>query len=165
MRVVGRMTDALLWALAVIGGLGILTLMFHVVIDVIMRNVSNRPVPGTYEIVTNYYMIVLAFVPLAWVERRGGMVSVEVVDSLLPGWALRGTDIFVALFSAVVYGALTWVSWKTAVTNYGTNTFIMANAVRISTWPAFFLLPAGFGLACIVTLMRAVEKAMPERAA
>jgi TRAP-type C4-dicarboxylate transport system permease small subunit len=159
MRLITRVTDLMMLGLALIGGLGILMLMAHVVIDVALRNLSNRPVPATYEIVTNYYMIVLAFVPLAWVERRGGMVAVEVADGLLPRSVLRASDISVALFSTAVYGALFWVSWTAAATNTATGTFVMTLGTRIPTWPAFWLLPAGFLLAALVTLLRAVTLA------
>lgn len=161
MRLITRVTDLMMLGLAIIGGLGILTLMAHVVIDVALRNLTNWPVPGTYEIVTNYYMIILAFVPIAWVERRGGMVSVEVVDSLLPRAVLRASDVSVALFSALVYGALFWVSWKAAMANTVTGTFLMAQGVRVPTWPAFWLLPAGFLLAAAVTLLRAITLVLP----
>jgi TRAP-type C4-dicarboxylate transport system permease small subunit len=106
-------------------------------------------------------MIILAFVPIAWVERRGGMVSVEVVDSLLPRAVLRASDVSVALFSAVVYAALFWVSWKAAAANTATGTFLMAQGTRIPTWPAFWLLPAGFLLAAAVALLRAITLALP----
>ena len=43
--------------------LAIVAMMLHVIVDVILRNVSNTPIPATYEIVTKYYMIALAFVP------------------------------------------------------------------------------------------------------
>jgi TRAP-type C4-dicarboxylate transport system permease small subunit len=78
MRALLRLQDALLALLAIIGALAIGALMLHVFADVVLRNVSNKPIPATYEIVTNYYMIALAFIPLAWVERGGGMVQVEV---------------------------------------------------------------------------------------
>jgi TRAP-type C4-dicarboxylate transport system permease small subunit len=164
MRQIARLTDLLMVGLAIIGGLGILTLMAHVVVDVLMRNLSNRPVPGTYEIVTNYYMIILAFVPLAWVERKGGMVQVEVLDGFLSPGLLRASDVFVALFSCIVYLALFWVSGRVALQNHATGTFLMAQAVRIPTWPAFFLLPAGFLLAAVVTFLRGLSVlAEPQR--
>ena len=156
MRLLYRLQDGLLALLALIGALAIVTLMAHVVTDVVLRNTTNAPIPATYEIVTNYYMIALAFVPLAWVERRGGMVQVEVIEPFLGPQALVWSDRLVALISTVIYGALTWVTWLTAVKNFETGVFVMAQNLAVPTWPAYFLVPLGFGLAALTTFIRMV---------
>lgn len=149
-----RIRDTLLNGLALLGALAIFALMIHVAVDVAMRNLSNTPVPATYEIVTNYYMIALAFIPLAWVERRGGMVSVEALEPMLSPRMIRISDMFVALLSTIIYGALTWFTTKTALSNYSAGTFAMAQNTPIPIWPAYFLPPLGFGLAAMVTALR-----------
>ena len=126
----------------------------HVVADVLLRNISNAPIPATYEIVTHYYMIAAAFIPLAWVERGGGMVQVEVIEPFLGPRALQWSDRMVALISTVIYGALAWVTWLTALRNFDTGVFVLAQSVRVPTWPAYFLVPLGFGLTTLVTAIR-----------
>lgn len=156
MRALLRLQDGLLTLLAIIGALAIGALMMHVFIDVVMRNLSNRPIPATYEIVTNYYMIALAFIPLAWVERGGGMVQVEVIDTFLGKRMLDWSDRLVALISTLIYGTLAWVTFDSALKTFATGAFVMAQSVRVPTWPAFFLVPIGFGLAALVTLIRMI---------
>ncbi|ADZ71287.1 TRAP transporter small permease [Polymorphum gilvum] len=156
MRSLFRVQDGLLLLLALIGALAIITLMLHVVADVALRNAVNSPIPATYEIVTHYYMIALAFIPLAWVERGGGMVQVEVIEPLLGPRALEWSDRMVALVSTVIYGALAWVTWQTALKNYDTGVFVLAQNTRVPTWPAYFLVPLGFGLAALVTAIRMI---------
>ena len=82
MRTIARLRNVSIAGLAVSGGLAILPMMLHVATDVALRNLVNRPVPATYEIVTHYYMAALAFVALAWLERIRGMIAVEVTGSL-----------------------------------------------------------------------------------
>lgn len=154
MRLLFRVQDSLLNLLALIGALAIVTLMLHVVIDVLLRNTLNAPVPATYEIVTHYYMIALAFIPLAWVEKGGGMVQVEVFEGLLGPRGLVWSDRLVALLSTVIYAALAWFTWATAMRNFDSGTFVLAQQVRVPTWPAYFLLPLGFGLAALTTALR-----------
>lgn len=156
MRLLFRLQDGFLALLALIGALAIVLLMVHVVTDVVMRNTTDIPIPATYEIVTHYYMIALAFVPLAWVERRGGMVQVEVIESLLGPRAVIWSDRMVALVSTLIYAALAWVTWLTAVKNFDTGVFVMAQNVRVPTWPAYFLVPLGFGLAALTTFIRMI---------
>ena len=154
MQFFARIRHGLLAVLAVLGSIAILALMLHVAADVVLRNVANMPIPATYEIVTNYYMIALAFIPLAWVERRGGMVSVEAVDPLLSSRLLFISDRIVALVSTAIYAALSWFTLKTALVNYAAGTFAMAQNVSIPIWPAYFLLPLGFSLSMTVTASR-----------
>lgn len=157
MRMLSRVQDGLLALLALIGALAILTLMIHVVTDVVLRNTTNTPIPATYEIVTNYYMIALAFIPLAWVERGGGMVQVEVIEPFLNEQSRHWSDRLVALISSVIYGSLTWVTFLTAVKNFKTGTFVMAQNISVPTWPAYYLLPLGFTLATLVTALRIIQ--------
>jgi TRAP-type C4-dicarboxylate transport system permease small subunit len=156
MRSISRVEDLLFTLLTLIGALAIIMLMLHVAVDVLLRNLTNTPVPATYEIVTHYYMIALAFIPLAWVERSGGMVQVELIESILGPRELKWSDRFVALISTIIYGALTWVTWQTALKNFDTGVFVMAQNIRVPTWPAYFLVPLGFGLAGMATFSRLI---------
>ncbi|WP_172292547.1 TRAP transporter small permease [Pseudoruegeria sp. HB172150] len=157
-----RVRDALLSALAVLGAIAIVALMVHVVADVAMRNLANSPIPATYEIVTEYYMIALAFIPLAWVERRGGMVQVEVLEGLLGPNGKKVSDWIVALLSTIIYGTLCWVTLRTALQNFNTGTFVMSQSTRLVVWPASFLLPIGFALAALVTAIRLILPEEPK---
>lgn len=154
MQLISRVRDAALGGLAVIGALAIFALMVHVMTDVALRNAVNQPVPATYEIVTNYYMVALAFIPLAWVEKSGGMVNVEVIEPLLSPRLLWLSDKLVALISTLIYGALAWVTSVDALKAFAAGTFVLAQSVPIPTWPAYFLPPLGFALAAAVTLGR-----------
>ena len=156
MQTITRIREISLQALAVIGALAILALMAHVMTDVILRNTVNRPVPATYEIVTNYYMVALAFIPLAWVEKSGGMVSVEVIEPFLGPRVLWLSDLLVAVISTVIYAALAWVTAQAALRSFSAGTFVMAQNIPIPTWPAFLLPPLGFALAATITAGRGI---------
>ncbi len=154
MQALTRIRDASLLALAAIGVLAILALMAHVTTDVVLRNIFNRPVPATYEIVTNYYMIALAFIPLAFVEKSGGMVSVEIIEPFLTPSMLRLSDRLVALLSTAIYLLLAWVTFEASLRTFAAGTFVLAQSITIPTWPAYFLPPLGFMLAAVVTAVR-----------
>ena len=154
MQSLERVEDSLLALLAVIGAVATLSLMAHVAIDITMRNLMNAPIPATFEIVTNYYMVALAFIPLAWVERSGGMVQVEVMEAFMSPGVIRISDRMVSLISTIVYLLLAWVTLKVALTNTARGSYLMANSTRVLTWPAYWLPPLGFGLAGLVTLIR-----------
>ena len=153
--------DRALSLLALLGAAATVLLMLHVGADIVMRNALNAPIPATFEIVTNYYMVALAFIPLAWLERGGGMVQVEVLDSVLSPGLRRLSDILVGALSVAVYAALAFVTLQVALRNAAIGSFLMANSVRVPTWPAYWIPPLGFGLAGLATLIRTLGLILP----
>lgn len=160
MTTLGRLADRTAQALALVGAIGLLLMMLHVGADVAARNLAGRPLPATNEIVSRYYMVLIAFLPLAWVERRRGMVSVEVVDAMLGPLIKRISDILVALLATVIYAVMAYTTWGTAVSNYETGSSVIVLNLLLPVWPTYFLPPAGFVLAALITVLRAVEDAI-----
>jgi len=152
-----RIEDGALAMLALLGAVATLALMAHVALDITLRNLANYPIPATFEVVTNYYMVSLAFIPLAWVEKSGGMVQVEVLDGLLSPRMKRLSDRIVALISTLVYAMLAWVTLQIALRNSHIGSYLLANNVRVLTWPAYWIPPVGFGLAALTTFIRLIS--------
>lgn len=154
-----QLQDGFLAALAVLGAIATVMLMLHVGTDIVMRNIWNAPIPGTWEIVTHYYMVALAFIPLAWVEKTGGMVQVEVINGALSPRMRWLSDLLVAVIAVAIYGTLAWVTWQAAVSRTNVGAFVLANQTRIITWPAYWLPPLGFGLAALSVALRGLKLA------
>jgi TRAP-type C4-dicarboxylate transport system permease small subunit len=157
MQALERMADRVAEALALVGSLGVLALLAHVTLDVVSRNLFQQPIPATNEIVSRYYMVLIAFLPLAWVERRRAMVSVELLDMAMSPGMKRVSDALVALLATVIYAAIAWVTWAEALKAFGTGSFVDVLGRRVPVWPTYFLPPAGFLLAALVTLLRVVS--------
>ncbi len=151
-----RITDVLMNILSTLAAVGVLIMMVHVCADVLWRQISGAPLPATVEIVSRYYMVLIAFLPLAWVERQGGMVSVELLDGIMPRGLIRVSDVLVCLIAAVIYVTLAYASWGIAVRNYNTGTFVMALQYAFPVWPTYFLAPLGFVLAALVVTLRGI---------
>lgn len=157
MTLPGRIAETTARLLALVGSVGVLLMMLHVGADIVARNLFGRPLPATNEIVSRYYMVFIAFLPLAWVERRRGMVSVEVVESLMPPRMLRASDILVAVLATAIYGVLAYTTWFDALSAFRSGRSVIALNILIPVWPTYFLPPVGFTLAAAVTLVRGVE--------
>jgi TRAP-type C4-dicarboxylate transport system permease small subunit len=165
MHRLAALRDAALSALALVGAVAVIALMVHVCADIALRNIWNQPIPATYEVVVNYYMVALAFVPLAWVEKSGAMIQVEVINGALNPVLLRISDVLVALFSAVIYATLAWVTWQVAVRQTAVGGFVTANQIRVPVWPAYWLPPAGFALAAVAAALKLPALLIPARRA
>jgi len=149
-RLVVRVTDGL----ALLGAVGVVAMLVHITAYVILRQFLHSPVPATVEIVSYYYMILITFLPLAWAERRGEMISIEIFASLMTGRIGRINEIFVALVTSGVYVVLTYTTWMVAMREFSARSFVISLSVAIPVWPSYFVLPVGFALAAVVTLYR-----------
>jgi TRAP-type C4-dicarboxylate transport system permease small subunit len=149
-RLVVRISDGL----ALLGAVGVVAMLVHITAYVIMRQFSHAPVPATVEIVSYYYMVLIAFLPIAWAERRGEMISIEIFAHLMTGRIGRINEVFVALVTAGVYVMLTYTTWLVAMREFSARSFVISLSVVIPVWPGYFVLPIGFALAAVVTLYR-----------
>ena len=143
--------------LALIGSIGTVAMMFHICIDVVLRDFLRISLDTTPEVVARYYMVVVAFLPLAWLERRNGMISVELLEWLLRPRARQVSDVFVALLSALIYGVLTWATARSALQHFEVGTFVEFTDYKMPVWHSYFLPPLGFVLAAAICLLKALE--------
>ena len=143
--------------LALIGSIGLLMLLVHVAAEVVARNLVGRPIPATNQIVSHYYMVLIAFLPLAWVEHSRAMISVELFEAMLPAALRRVSDFLVALIALVIYAAITWVTWGDFVKNFNVGSFVDVLGWKLPIWPTYFLPPLGFALAAVIMGWRAVR--------
>ncbi|WP_164662289.1 TRAP transporter small permease [Tropicibacter sp. Alg240-R139] len=140
-----------------LGAIVIVAMMLHITADVIARYALGSPLSGTLEIVSRYYMVAIAFLPLAWVEHRNQMISVSAFDSLLSRRVVQIRDVVVALISFGAFGLLAWATWGNAREAIERKAFVLALGERIPVWPTYLLLPVGFGLVAIIVLIRVVS--------
>jgi TRAP-type C4-dicarboxylate transport system permease small subunit len=143
--------------LALLGAVGVVLMLLHVTAYVISRHLMSAPIPATIEIVSYYYMVLIAFLPISWAERNGDMISVEVFDPLYPPAFKRWLNVFVALVTCAAYMALTYTTWIVAMREFGARSFVISLSVAVPTWPSYFILPVAFALAAIVALYRTAK--------
>jgi len=150
-RAVGRI-DRLLMLIA---GTALILMMLHISVDVVSNQFFGTPVPLTNAVVTQYYMICVAYLPLAATELRGAHISVDFLVKRLPGRPRRLLDTVVTLLCAALYLALALQAWQLALEKLERNAFLMEQTTRVSTWPSYFIIPLGFAMVAALLLARA----------
>ncbi|PJE33274.1 Tripartite ATP-independent periplasmic transporters, DctQ component [Pseudooceanicola marinus] len=156
MKRLEKVADLLSQGLALIGSIGLMAMLVHISIDVISRNIFDLPVPATNEVVSRYYMVLIVFLPLAWVERQRTMITVEVMEMVLGPLGRRLSDAAVGLLATVIYASLGWVTWTVALKNMEIGTFVDVLGRQLPVWPSYFLPTAGFFLAALMTALRVI---------
>ena len=151
-----RLVDRVTSGMALIGAIGVIAMLIHITAYVILRNLASAPIPATVEIVSHYYMVAIAFLPMAWAERRGDMISVEILSHLLVGRVGRINAVFVSIVTFGAYLALTYTTWTVAMREFSARSYVISLSVAIPVWPTYFILPVAFALAALVALYRGV---------
>jgi TRAP-type C4-dicarboxylate transport system permease small subunit len=140
----------------IIGLFAVALMMLHITIDVVGKFGLNEPVPATIALVSSYYMVVIAFLPIAYAETRNSHITVEVLTELFPLRAQLHLYSWSYLISSLVYGLLTYRSWNEALRAHETGSFIMEQSTKLLVWPSYYLLPIGCGLMTAVLIFRFV---------
>ncbi len=160
MKTVFAVTNRLVTLAMIVAGIAVVLMMLHVSLDVLTRPFLSRPLPGTTLIVSDYYMVACAFLPLAYAQAMDGHISMDALAHLAP----RRTQYHMAgvalLIAVAVFALLTWTATHDALTKYRINSFSIEFGTRIPTWPSYFLLPAGCALMTLISALRLLEYAL-----
>ena len=148
-----RVIDVLSAALMIVGGIALMLMMLHVTADVVGKFVFHQPVPMTLEMVSNYYMVAVVFLPFAAVERMNGNIHVELIYAHLPRVIRRSLDLLSYVLFAVLLYLMTASTWGVAIKKYNVGEFIMGS-YAVPIWPTRFLVPLGCGLALALVSVR-----------
>lgn len=151
---IDRAIRGLSHVLAAVGGVALILMMVQTVADVIADQVFARPIPGNLEVISVYHMVLVVFLPLAFIELRHEHIQVDLVYQLMPRAMQRVTLVLGYLLGAGFFGILTWRTWGDAMRALAKNEMLMGN-VYVIIWPAKFVLPIGFGAIGLVVLLHA----------
>lgn len=78
-----RVIDTINRVLFSVAAAAIVLLMIQVILDVCGRYFFNRPIAGTLELVTYWWMPIIVFLSLGWAQRRGEHISVTLLTETL----------------------------------------------------------------------------------
>ena len=139
--------------------LGGVLMMAHISLDVAGRALW-RPVTGTPEIVSGYYMIAVAYLPWAMIARNDGHITVELFTRALPDKVMVWLDIVVNIVTAAYVTIFTWQTWHTALKQMANQESLQIGGTYMIVWPSRFVLPlagALMGLYLLVRVMRDIR--------
>ena len=149
------MFEKLLYRFTVIFGSAVLCLMMlQIVVDVFMRSWVGAGLPATAELVGRYYMVLVSFLPIAYVEWRRRHVEATIFTDMLPKSAQHVLHLLAMVLGLVIYGLLTWGTTQEALSNTAQNAYVEAGTINFPIWPSHWILPFSFGLMSLVLLLR-----------
>jgi TRAP-type C4-dicarboxylate transport system permease small subunit len=158
-QIVDRVLVLFARLLMFIAGIGLALMMLQTVADVVADNFWGRPIPGNLEIISVYHMVLVVFLPLAFVEWQHENIQVDLLWRIMPGWLQRASLIFGYLIGAGFFAILARQTWIDALNAMAKNEMMMGN-VYVLIWPAKFVLPIGFAGIFLVSLRHAYRAAV-----
>ena len=96
--------------LALLSGLAVFSLMVLAVISVGGRNFFNQPLPGYVDWIEQI-MPLIAFMGVAYTQRDGGHIRMDIFVGLFQGRALWLIELVTTLAVLVLMLLLVWGSW------------------------------------------------------
>ncbi len=129
-------------------------MMAHITVDVFMRVVFNAPMTGTFEVATNYYMVSVMYLPLAYVSCTEGQIIVELFTRGLGEKSLLRWDTVTNAVTVAYLIAFTVYTGIMAVEQTETGEVIEMGDDFMDIWQARWILPVAFGLMALYLMVR-----------
>lgn len=135
--------------LALIGGLAVFVLMLLAVVSVGGRNFFNQPLPGYVDWIEQA-MPLIAFIGIAYCQRQGGHIRMDIVVSQLRGKPLWIAEFTSTLFILLLMLLLVWGSYAHFERSFDWNAPLWSRDssldIRLPLWPAKLLAPVAFSV-------------------
>lgn len=131
----------------------VVVMIAHVFLEVASRLILRRPIPGTIEAVSYFYMVGVTFLPLGMVQLARENITVDLIDNVLPPKGRRFVEAVSVLITFGVVAVVAWASFEMAVRQTGHGEATLVAQYNVLIWPARWLLAAGlvvFFFACLV---------------
>ena len=156
-----RLVDRISRVLAGISAGVVAVLAVHVFVDVTARWLANRPLPGTLEYVTFWWMPAVVFLALAGGQLRAEHMKVTLLTDLMTARARRIAEVVILLVVAALIVVLTYYLLLGAIESTRIRQAALGVAV-VPLWPAKWAAVVGlaaFLLQTAATLWRVVTGA------
>lgn len=124
-------------------GFAIFMLMVLGVSQIFLRTVMNAPISGYIDLV-ELSMASMAFLGVAYCQRMGAHIRMEILVGKLKGRWLWTAEIFGTLVALFIVGVLIWYGWGHFLRSYQLgDTTIDA---EFPVWPSKLLVPFAFAI-------------------
>ena len=118
------------------------------------RVVFDHPFDGTIEIVSGYYMVAIAFLPLAYITKHEGQIIVELFTRRMSRRKLCLLDAAVNILTFVYMATFAWMTATMAVEQTASRESWETAYGQVEIWPSRWYLPIACTLMAVYLLVR-----------
>lgn len=130
-------------------------MMAHISLNAIMRTWWRAPIDNTLEMVTYWYLPMVAFLGFIAAAQRGEHIAADLVYEMLPKVTRRFVLAVLFTVTAAVFFGFAWFGYGEA--NHAREIGKTAGVSDLVSWPSYYLVPLAFGIMTIQFLYSAVK--------
>ena len=138
--------------LALISGLAVFGLMILAVVSVGGRNFFNHPLPGYVDWIEQA-MPLIAFMGVAYTQRDGGHIRMDILVGALKGRWLYLAELITTCAILILMVLLVWGTWAHFDRSFDWNAPMWSRDssmdIALPLWPAKLLAPVAFSVLCL----------------
>jgi len=135
--------------LALLSGLAVFSLMILAVVSVGGRNMFNQPIPGYVDWIEQA-MPLIAFMGVAYAQRLGGHIRMDILVGKLKGRPLWIAEFITTLAMFILMALLVWGSFAHFQRSFDFGAPMWSRDssldIRLPLWPAKLLIPVAFSV-------------------
>jgi len=144
--------------LALLSGLAVFSLMLLAVVSVGGRNFFNQPLPGYVDWIEQI-MPLIAFMGVAYTQRNGGHIRMDIFVGLFQGRALWLVELVTTIAVLILMLLLVWGSWAHFERSFAWTAPLWSRDssmdIALPIWPAKLLAPVAFGVLSLRLMLQA----------
>lgn len=138
--------------LALISGLAVFMLMVMAVVSVAGRNLFAQPLPGYVDWIEQA-MPLIAFMGIAYVQREGGHIRMDILVGRLHGRLLWLVELITTLAILLLMVLMVWGTWAHFQRSFDFAAPLWSRDssmdIALPIWPAKLLAPVAFSVLCL----------------
>ena len=143
--------------LALISGLAVFAIMVFAVVSVSGRNAFNAPVPGYVDWIEQL-MPLIAFMGIAYTQRDGTHIRMDILIGRLQGRALWAAELLSVLLIFGLILMLLWGSWAHFDRSFDMSRPMWSRDstidIGLPVWPSKLIVPVAFAVLCLRLLIQ-----------
>jgi TRAP-type C4-dicarboxylate transport system permease small subunit len=128
------------------------SLMTLVVADVSLRYLANAPLIWSYDMISLFLLPGIFFFSVGYTHSTHGHVAVDILHNYVSERTRYVFEAITALIAAPVFLFIAWAAAHKTWTDWVSGTYF-TSGLEVPTWSASFLLPLGFGLLALRSLL------------
>lgn len=137
---------------ALLSGIAAFSLMFLAAYSVSGREFFEAPLPGYVDWI-EALMPLIAIMGVAYVQREGGHIRMDILISVLKGRALWAVELVTVILMLVLMIALVWGSWSHFDRSFDMTKPLWSRDssidIGLPIWPMKLLVPVAFSVLCL----------------
>jgi TRAP-type C4-dicarboxylate transport system permease small subunit len=132
-------------------------MMLHVSADVTGRYFFGKPIEGPTEFVSAYYMVIVAYLPWAYLARNDTHISVDIFTRLMPVTIAHWLDIAVKVTVLLYLYVFISQTGSQAINQTRIHEVWQAGTTFIPVWPSRWLPPVAASLMALYLVVKIID--------